>query len=53
MQKSVRVAVGEENVALLISYPDRQSTLSNNAGAQPSLTANAKRNFYQPVKNKP
>ena len=45
--------LGEENVALLISYPDGQSTLSNNAGALPSLTANAKRNFYQPVKNKP
>ena len=50
MQKSVRVAVGEEKVALLISYPDGQSTLPNNAGALPSLTVNAKRNFYQPKK---
>ena len=53
MQKSVQVTVDEEKVALLISYPDGQSTLPNNAGALPSLTANAKRNFYQPVKNKP
>ena len=47
MQKSVQVTVDEENVALLISYSDGQSTLPNNAGALPSLTANATGNFYQ------
>ena len=47
MQKSVRVAVGEEKVALLISYPDGQSMLPNNAGARPLLTANGTGNFYQ------
>ena len=50
MQKSVQITVDEEKVALLISYPDGQSTLPNNAGALPSLTVNATRYFYQPKK---